>query len=52
MSAERPKFLRPLQLAWEFTDGNIDTLDKLMNFVTNSMSNISKAFIDKNPEIP
>lgn len=52
MSAERPEFLRPLQLAWEFTDGNIDTLDKLMNFVTNSMSNISKAFIDKNPEIP
>ncbi|MAC32643.1 MAG: hypothetical protein CME38_03435 [Haliea sp.] len=52
MAAEREDFLRPLQLAWEFTDGNVDTLDKLMKFVTSSMSDMRKAFIDDNPEIP
>lgn len=52
ISKERPEFLRPLQLAWEFSDGNIDTLDKLNNFVVNSLSKVSKAFMDNEPEIP
>lgn len=52
MAQERPEFLRPLQLVWEFTDGKVDTLDKLNNYVSNSLSKVSKAFMDNEPEIP
>jgi len=52
MAQERRNFLVPLQMAWEFSDGNIDTLSKLHNFVNQSLPNIEKAFIDLQPEIP
>lgn len=52
ISKERPEFLQPLQLAWEFTDGNVDTLGKLHNFVDQSLTGIGKAFIDNQPEVP
>lgn len=52
ISKTRPNFLVPLQMAWEFSDGNIDTLAKLHNYVNESLGTISKAFIDNAPEIP
>jgi hypothetical protein len=52
ISKERPEFLRPLQDAWERTDGNIDSMSKLNNFVNQSLPDIGKAFIDGQPEIP
>ena len=52
IAKERPQFLVPLQMAWEFSDGNIDTLSKLHNYINNSTGTISKAFIDLQPEIP
>ena len=52
VSQERPEFLKPLQLAWEFSDGNIDTLYKLQNFIHESLPNVRKAFLDFQPEIP
>ena len=52
MSAERPQFLVPLQMAYEFSDGNIDTLYKLQNFIHESLPNVRKAFLDFQPEIP
>ena len=52
ISRERPEYLVPLQMAWEFSDGNIDSISKLNKFVENSLSDIHKAFIDGNPEIP
>lgn len=52
ISKSRPEFLVPLQMAWEFSDGNIDTLSKLHNWVNNSLGTASKAFIDLQPEIP
>ena len=52
ISKERPEFLVPLQMAWEFSDGNIDTMSKLNNFVEQSLGNVSKAFVDGQPEIP
>ena len=52
MAKERPDFLVPLQMAWEASDGNVDTLAKLHNFVNQSLGNIEKAFIDLQPEIP
>ena len=52
VSKERPEFLVPLQMAWEFSDGNIDTMSKLNNFVEQSLPDVQKAFIDGQPEIP
>ena len=52
ISKERPEFLRPLSMAYEFTDGNVDTMSKLNNFVDQSLSDMGKAFVDGQPEIP
>lgn len=52
VAQERPEFLKPLQLAWEFSDGNIDTLYKLQNFIHESLPNVRKAFLDFQPQIP
>ena len=52
ISRERPEFLVPLQMAWEATDGNIDTIAKLNRYVDESLTNINKAFVDDTPEIP
>lgn len=52
ISKERPEFLRPLSMAYEFTDGNVDTMSKLNNFVDQSLTDLGKAFVDGQPEIP
>ena len=52
ISKERPEFLAPLHLAWELTDGDVNTLAKLNNYVAQSLPNITKAFVDGQPEIP
>lgn len=52
ISKERPEYLVPLQMAWEMTDGNIDTMSKLNRYVDESLANIQKGFIDGSPEIP
>lgn len=52
ISKERPEYLKPLQMAWEMTDGNIDTMSKLNRYVEESLANIQKGFVDGNPEIP
>jgi hypothetical protein len=52
IKAERPEMLAPLMMAYEFTDGKVDTISKLNNYVRNSLGVISKAFFDGEPEIP
>ena len=52
IAKERPEYLTPLMMAWEFSDGNIDTLSKLNNFVEQSLPAIGKAFFDGKPQIP
>ena len=52
ISSERPEFLVPFQMAYEFSDGNIDTLYKLNNFIEQSLPNVLKALYDGQPEIP
>lgn len=49
---ERPEMLAPLMMAYEFTDGKVDTISKLNNYVRNSLGVFSKAFFDGEPEIP
>jgi len=52
IKAERPEMLAPLMMAYEFTDGKVDTISKLNNYVRNSLGVVSKAFFDGEPEIP
>ena len=49
---ENPKFLRPLLLASEFTDGNVDSMFKLHDWAANNLSTFKKALYDANPEVP
>jgi hypothetical protein len=52
IAREQPEMLRPLMLAYELTDGNVDTITKLNNYLKQSTGILSKAFIDLQPEIP
>ena len=52
VSRENPEFLRPLMLANEFTDGNVDTLFKLHEWAADNLSTFKKALYDGNPNVP
>ena len=52
LKEENPEMIAPLLMAYEFTDGNVDTVAKLNRFLKASTGTIRKAFIDKTPEIP
>ena len=52
VAEERPEFLKPLMLAYELTDGNVNSMYTLNKEVSNNLGVFSKAFIDLNPEIP
>ena len=52
VKAERPEMLAPLMMAYEFTDGKVDTIAKLNNYVRQSTGVLSKAFFDGEPDIP
>lgn len=52
LNQEKPEMLAPLMMAYEFTDGSIDSITKLNNYIKNSTGFFSKIFIDRNPQIP
>ncbi len=52
VARENPEFLRPLLLANELTDGNVDTLGKLHGWAAENLGVFKKAVIDLNPEVP
>ena len=52
VARENPEFLRPLLLANEFTDGNVDTLFKLHEWAADNLATFKKAAYDANPEVP
>ena len=52
VSRENPEFLRPLLLANEFTDGDVDTLFKLHSWAADNLSTFKKAIYDGNPHVP
>jgi len=52
ISKERPEFLTPLIHAYEYSDGDINTMSKLHEFANQSLGRIDKAFYDNKPEIP
>jgi len=52
VKVEKPEMLKPFLLAYELTDGKVDTISKLNNYVRNSTGVFSKALIDGQAEIP
>tara|TARA_B100000287_G_scaffold425097_1_gene470871 strand:- start:3229 stop:7236 length:4008 start_codon:yes stop_codon:yes gene_type:complete len=52
VARENPQFLRPLLLANEFTDGNVDTLFKLHEWAADNLATFRKAAYDAKPEVP
>ena len=52
VARENPEFLKPLLLANEFTDGNVDSMFKLHQWAGNNLGTFKKAIIDGNPEVP
>ena len=47
-----PEFLKPFIHAYEYSDGNVDTLYKLNRFFEESLPAVQKAVFDGRPEIP
>ncbi len=52
VAEERPEFFDPLRLAYEFSDGDINTMGKLNEYIKESLPAIQKAVYDKRPDIP
>jgi hypothetical protein len=49
---QKPAMLNPLLLAYEMTDGRINSITKLNKYLTNSAGVFSKALIDFNTDLP
>ncbi len=52
VARENPQFLRPLLLANEFTDGNVDSMFKLHQWAGDNLATFRKALYDGNPNVP
>ncbi len=52
ISKQRPQMLEPLILAYELTDGNVNSMRALNEYMLNSTGTLSKAFADGKPDIP
>ena len=52
VARENPGFLRPLLLANEFTDGEVDSLFKLHRWAGENLAVFRKALYDSNPNVP
>ena len=49
---QKPEMLKPLMLAYELTDGKINSITKLNKYLSNSAGVLSKALIDLNSDLP
>ncbi len=52
VARQNPEFLKPLLLANEFTDGDVDSLFKLHRWAGENLGVFRKAVVDLNPEVP
>ena len=52
VSQNNKEMLAPLIMAYEFTDGNVDTIAKLNKYLQESTGTIRKFFYDRNPGMP
>ena len=52
MNRSNPQFVSPLMRAYELTDGDVNSIHKLNNYMKEVLGVANKAFIDGNPQIP
>jgi hypothetical protein len=52
IAKENPEFLKPFNEIYDFTNGNVDDLQKLHRYMEDRIGVIGKAFVDGNPEVP
>ena len=52
LNKEKPSMLKPLMLAYETTDGNVNTIGKLNRYFQQSTGLWNKMLIDTDPSIP
>ena len=52
INAEKPDMLKPLMLAYELTDGKVNTIAGLNRYFKESTGVLKKALIDMNPDMP
>ena len=52
LNKTKPSMLKPLMLAYEVTDGKVDTISKLNKYFKESTGIFRKAIIDQNPDMP
>ena len=50
INAERPEMLKPLMLAYEFTDGKVNNISELNTYFKNKTGIVKKMFFDGKPE--
>jgi hypothetical protein len=52
INQENPEYLKPLMYAYELSDGNVRSINALNKYMANVQGTWTKAFIDRQPEIP
>jgi hypothetical protein len=52
MNRSNPEYVKPLMMAYEFTNGDVNTIHKLNKYMGNVLGVVRKGFIDGEPEIP
>ena len=52
VKAERPQMLGPLMLAYEVTDGKVNSMAALNTYIRNTTGTVSKAFFDARADMP
>jgi len=52
IAKKNPEYLKPIVLAIEATDGEVDQIHKLNRWTENNIGLIKKAFYDAEPEVP
>jgi len=52
MNKSNPEFVTPLVRAYELTDGEVNSIHKLNNYMKEVLGVTNKAFVDGNPKIP
>ena len=52
IARNNPEYLKPLMLAYEATDGEVDQIHKLHRWTENNIGLVKKAFYDAEPEVP
>ena len=52
VKAERPQMLGPLMLAYEVTDGKVNSMSALNTYIRNTTGTVSKAFFDARADMP